>query len=210
MQLPPLPEIPEPLRGRQLVMIDGAHAGDPADAEAALAPLRELGPEIDTFAMVPSAALIRIHGDPEHPVPGLSDHAMLSSLPEKAVEAFVAAAGPGSGSTLLQAELRQLGGALGRPAARRGALAKLDAAFALFAVGIAMDDAMAAAAVRDAGRLVEAMQPWANGRSYLNFAETPTDVGTAYRDDDLRRLQAIRASVDPRGVMHANHQIVPA
>ena len=210
MQVPPLPEIPEPLRGRQLVMIDGAHAGDPAAAEAALAPLRELGPEIDTFGMVPSAALIRIHGDPEHPVPGLSDHAMLSSLPGEAVEAFVAAAGPGSGSTLLLAELRQLGGALGRPAARHGALAELDAAFALFAVGMAMDDAMAAAAVRDAGRLVEAMRPWANGRSYLNFSEGPTDVGTAYRDDDLRRLQAIRAAVDPSGVMHANHQIALA
>ena len=29
MQLPPLPEIPEPIRGRSIVMIDGAVQGDP-------------------------------------------------------------------------------------------------------------------------------------------------------------------------------------
>ena len=39
--MPPLPEIPEPIRGRQLVMIDGAVQGD--DAEAIIAPLRALG-----------------------------------------------------------------------------------------------------------------------------------------------------------------------
>lgn len=210
MQLPPLPEIPEPLRGRQLVMIDGAYAGEPATAEAVLAPLRELHPEMDMFGVMPSAGLIRIHGDPEQPVPGLSDHAMLSALPAEAVDAFVAAAGPGSGSSLLQAELRQLGGALGRPAPRHGALPKLDAAFALFGVGIAMNDATAAATIRDARRLVEAMAPWANGRSYLNFAEGPTDVSTAYREEDLRRLQAIRAGIDPDGLMHANHQVAAA
>ena len=40
MQLPPLPEIPEPIRGRSIVMIDGAVQGDPAVLE----PLRALAP----------------------------------------------------------------------------------------------------------------------------------------------------------------------
>ena len=51
MHLPPLEEIPAPLRGRSVVMIDGAVQGDPAVIE----PLRALAPEIDTFAMVPAA-----------------------------------------------------------------------------------------------------------------------------------------------------------
>ncbi len=73
-----------------------------------------------------------------------------------------------------------------------------------------MNDAMAAATIRDARRLVEAMAPRVNGRSYLNFAEGPTDVSTAYREEDLRRLQAIRAGIDPDGLMHANHQVAAA
>ena len=207
MQLPPLPEIPEPLRGRRLVMIDGAYAGDAAEAERVLAPLRELAPEIDAFGPMPPAGLIRVHGDPEHPVPGVSDHAMLDSLPPAAVEAFVGAAGPDSGSRLLVSELRQLGGALGRPAPSHGALPMLDADFALFSVGMGLDAAMAAAAAADGARLVAAMAPWTNGGSYLNFREVATDVASGYRGDVLERLRRIRAAVDPHGVMHANHQI---
>ena len=78
MQLPPLPEIPEPIRGRSLVMIDGAVQGDnPADV---IAPLRALGPEMDTFAMVPAPSLVRLHQDPEEPMPFVSDTALIDTL----------------------------------------------------------------------------------------------------------------------------------
>ena len=53
LQIPPLPDIPEYLRGRQIVVIDGAVLGTEDEANEILAPLRELGPEIDTFAHRP-------------------------------------------------------------------------------------------------------------------------------------------------------------
>src|SRR4029078_10869958 len=62
LQLPPFPDIPEPLRGRQLVMIDSAYARHEGDAAEVLAPLRELGPELDLFQTMPVDAIIRIHG----------------------------------------------------------------------------------------------------------------------------------------------------
>ena len=211
MQLPPIPEIPEPIRGRRLVVIDGAVNGDAARGRELLRPLRELDPEIDTWDMVPPVALSHLHGDPEHPVPGASGHAMIRELPSEAQEAFVAAAGPGSGSALLIAELRQLGGALGRPAPGAGALPQLDAAHALFGVGLAMNAEMAAQVVRSAERLTEAMGPWATGGSYLNFAEEPdTDTRTGYTPYAYRRLAAIKARVDPDDVLLANHSIRPA
>src|SRR5207342_923450 len=58
LQLPPFEEIPAPVRGRQLAMIDGAVLGDDAAAEEILAGLRALEPEIDTFARVPSSSLV--------------------------------------------------------------------------------------------------------------------------------------------------------
>ena len=42
---------------------------------------------------------------------------------------------------------------------------------------------------------------------YLNFTEKPTDAGTFYRPDAYRRLQAVKAAVDPDGVFRANHPI---
>ncbi|MDQ3410364.1 MAG: FAD-dependent oxidoreductase [Actinomycetota bacterium] len=207
MQLPPLEVIPEPLRGRQLVMIDGAWCGAPEHADAVLAPLRELAPEIDMFGPMPSVALVQIHGDPPEPVPYVSDHAMLGTLPPEAVDTFVAVAGPGSGSTLLMAELRQLGGALARTPAEHGALPMLEADKVLFGVGMAVDQAMAEASAVDARALTAAMAPWANGRAYMNFAEEATDPARAYGAEAHRRLHAIRAEVDPDGLLHANHPV---
>jgi FAD/FMN-containing dehydrogenase len=66
---------------------------------------------------------------------------------------------------------------------------------------------MAAQAERDAARLVTAMQPWVNGREYLNFAESAVDPARGYRAADYARLAAIRAAVDPEGRFVANHAV---
>ena len=69
LRFPPLPDLPPFLSGQQLCAVDGA-IDLPADAAAALlAPLRALGPTMDTFAVMPTAALGQIHLDPPGPVP---------------------------------------------------------------------------------------------------------------------------------------------
>jgi FAD/FMN-containing dehydrogenase len=207
MNLPPMPELPEFLRGRQLVVIDGAVLAEDARAEEVLADLRALEPEIDTFARVPSASLVRLHMDPEGPTPAVSASTLLADLPEAAVESFLALTGRGSGSTLLMAELRQLGGALGRPAEGAGALPMLDGRFALFAAAIAATPQMAAQGHADAVALVDALSSYSSGRDYLNFAESPVDVSASYPAETWRRLMGIRSAVDPSGVLRANHPV---
>ncbi len=207
MQLPPIEEIPEPIRGRNLVVIDGAVLADDARAEEILAPLRDLEPEIDMFTRMPAAALVRIHGDPEGPTPAISDSSMLSALPAEAIRALVATAGPGSGSSLLMAELRQLGGQLGRPHDGAGVLPRLEGQFVLFGAAMALSPEIAAQGQADATRLMKALAPWSNGRHYLNFAEAALDTSTGYAAADYARLRAIRAAVDPQGLFVANHRV---
>ncbi len=209
MNLPPLPELPEPFRGRRLVVIDGAVLESDSRAEEILAPLRELDPEMDTFARVEAASLIRLHMDPEEPTPAVSGSAILGGLPEPAVETFLALTGPESQSSLLFAELRQLGGALGRPAEQGGALPMLDGQFVLFNVAIAATPEMAERGHADATALVDALSPYATGADYLNFAEQPVQVADSYPQSTWRRLQAIKAAADPDGVFVANHPITP-
>ena len=74
LQLPPFEEIPAPIRGRQIVVIDGAVNDEDCMAEKILAELRALEPEMDTFARVPSASIVRLHMDPEGPTPGVTQH----------------------------------------------------------------------------------------------------------------------------------------
>ena len=99
LTLPPIPQVPEPLRGRPLVDITLAYAGGAAEGEPVVAPLRGLAPPVyDRLGEIPAAGLCRMAGDPEDPVPGLGAHAMLGALDDDAVAAFIAAAGPGSGA----------------------------------------------------------------------------------------------------------------
>jgi FAD/FMN-containing dehydrogenase len=195
LKVPPLPEIPEPLRGRAFVTIDGAVLASDDEAAEILAPLRALGPEIDTFATVPAAALSYIHNDPEEPMPALSAHRLLGELTAEAVDAFVAAAGPGSDSPLLMAELRHLGGALATSAPGHGALGRMDGAYLLFAVGVAASPEMVAALEPALPAFVDAMAPWDAGTRYLNFEERSVEPRRFFDDVTHRRLVRVRERV---------------
>ncbi len=207
LNVPPMPDIPEVFRGRHLAVIDGAVLDTDQRAEEILASLRALEPEMDTFARVPASSLVRIHMDPEGPTPATSASSMLARLPEEAVDRFLAAAGKGSGSTLLMAELRQLGGALGRQHPGAGALPQLDGQFLLFGVAIAATPEMEEQGQADASKLVDALAPYSNGRNYLNFAERPVEVRESFPADTWRQLAGIRSAVDPQGVFVANHPV---
>ena len=207
LHLPPLPELPDFLRGRSVVVVDGAVLGTDEEAAGILADLRGLAPEVDTFARVPAASLVRLHMDPEGGVPAVSDSVMLAELPDAAVEAFLAACGDRSTTSLAMGELRQLGGALARPAAGGGAVSHFDGAFLAFAGGMALTPEMGMQVAADALRLTGALSEWASGSAYLNFCENEVDPATAYGEHAWRRLQAIRSAVDPDGVFAANHAV---
>jgi hypothetical protein len=210
LQVPPFPDIPEIVRGRQFVVIDGAVIGSDAYANEVLAPLRALGPEIDMFAAAPPVALSHLHMDPEHPVPGIGDHALLSDVTAETIDTMIELAGHESGSPLLAVELRHLGGALGRIAPGAGARSRIDAPYVFFAVGVPATPELAAAIPGALEQLKGALTPWVAPGAYLNFAESPTDVSTTFDGDTFRELQAVKATYDPHNTIHANHEVQPA
>lgn len=114
LKFPPVPEVPALLRGQSFVVVEAFHAGDPRVADDVLAPLRALGPAIDTMAVVPVSELSAVHMDPDQPAPVYGDGMTLADVTPDTVQALVAAAGPHSGFPLLSVELRHLEGALGR------------------------------------------------------------------------------------------------
>jgi hypothetical protein len=145
--------------------------------------------------------------DPEGPTPAVSGSTMLGTLTDAAVDTLLEQSGPDSGTSLLSTELRQLGGALARPVEGGGALSSLDADHALFAVGIAATPELAARGRTDADRLVTAMRPFESGRTYLNFAEEPTDARSAFDELTWLQLKGIRSAFDPEDRFVANHRV---
>ncbi|MGN6202611.1 MAG: FAD-linked oxidase, partial [Solirubrobacterales bacterium] len=205
---PPIPELPEPLRGTPLLTIDAACIGTKEAGEAAIAPLRELGePIMDTFDQIPAAGLCRIHMDPENPVPGLGHHRVLRELPDEAIDAFVELAGPESNSPLLLTEIRQMGGALRRPDPHGGALSHLDADWVMFGIGMPMTPELGEAIEGHLDRFDDAMEPWSADGGYFNFAERPCDSDEILPPDVCSRLAEVKRKWDPHGRIVGNHAV---
>jgi FAD/FMN-containing dehydrogenase len=208
LTLPPLPEVPEPLRARPVVDITAAYAGPEEEGAELLKPLRELGdPVVDTFGAIPGAGLSAINGDPEEPVPGIGDGDLLRELSPDAVAALVEVAGADSGSPLLMVQLRQLGGALARASDDGGATSKLDADFAMYSVGVAMGPDVSRAVEAHVKRVREELRPWTAPTRYLNFVDAPAAAAQSFDPETFSRLQRVKAQYDPSGTFRANHEV---
>ena len=205
---PPVPDVPEPIRGVPLLTIDAACIGSQKEGEAWIAPLREIGETVmDTFAWMPASGLSRIHMDPEQPVPAIGEGRTIRELSDEALDAFVSIAGPESGAPLLLSELRHLGGALGRPAENGGALSHLDAGFAMYSVGTPMTPELGEAIPPFLEKVAETMRPWAAEGGYFNFTEDPCDVDAILPPDVCARLAEVKRRWDPDGRFVANHAV---
>ena len=208
VNIPPFPEIPEALRGGSFAVIELIWCGEPAKGERVIAPLRDLGAQMDTIATMPVEALQHLHMDPEEPVPGKGDGLVLHDAPEAAIEAIVEAGSREAGSALLSIELRNLGGALAHDDPAHGALSSIDGSYLMFAVGIAPFPDVARVVSGQVTALKEALTPWEGGQMYLNFAERKIDPQRLYAQDyTYRRLQAVKAKYDPYDVVQSNHPI---
>jgi FAD binding domain-containing protein/berberine-like enzyme len=210
LQFPPIDEIPEPVRGGKFAVIEVIYMGDEASGSDLVRPLRALGPAMDTIQPVEPVGITELHMDPPNPVPYTGAGQMLGPLDSAAIDRFVDAVGPESGSPLLSAELRHLGGALHRPQPHHGALSTFDADFLTFGVGMVLDEAMFRANRMQIEKLEEALGPYETGREYLNFTERPTDPARFYTPAVYKRLRQVKAAVDPSDVFRSNHPIPPA
>jgi hypothetical protein len=163
----------------------------------------------DTVATVPVESLSHLHMDPEEPVPGAGDGAVIDHLDARAVDELDRVAGAGSGSPLLSVEVRHLGGELQRPRAENGAIASIEGDYMMFAVGMTPTPDASHAVVEHVELVKDALAPWTASHMYLNFAETSRSAGSFWSETAYARLRRIKARVDPADRMHANHPITP-
>ena len=209
LHLPDAPFLPEHARGGSFAVVQGAFLGGEAEGRRLLAPVRALGPAIDTFAMVPPAVLGDLAMDPPEPLPIHLGHQMLSAVPAAAIDAVLAAAGPGSGSPLAMVQLRHMGGALGRVAPGAGARATLPGAVSLLGLGVTPDEESTLAVHAAVEQLERAVTPW-QGSEYPNFVERPSDASRFFDAATWQRLREVKATYDPDDLFRGNHRIPPA
>jgi FAD/FMN-containing dehydrogenase len=204
LQLPDAPFLPEHLRGRSFVLLEAAFIGSASDGAALLRPLRDLEPEIDTVAIMPTSDLSSVNMDPDFPLPYAGDGILLADLPPQAIDNLVDAF---VGSPLLHVEVRHLGGAAAIRSLDHGVLDAIDQPFVVFTFGLAPDADAYAAVDRHVRLLLGALGAWDSGRRYLNFAESRVDARSIFPEETYDRLLRAKARYDPTGIFLANHPI---
>jgi FAD/FMN-containing dehydrogenase len=208
LNAPPLPSVPEPIRGRPVVTIDFACLGSREEGTALLRPLRSLpGLLLEALQLMPASQLTHLHGDPEQPVPGIGDGFLIGELTAEAADAFLSVGGEGSESPLVSLEVRHLGAALATASADGGALASLDGEFALYGVGSPIDEDSGRAIRASLAAVADAMEPHRSAHAYLNFADLRADPGDAFDAATYARLREVKAAYDPDDLFRSNHPV---
>lgn len=207
LRFPPLPDLPDFLSGRTVVALDGASTLPDGESAALFRGFRALAPELDTFGRVPSAALVRLHMDPEQPTPTVGGGVVLRTLGDGAVQAFLDLVGPGAETGVFMAELRQLGGAVSRPSVTGGALDHLDGSHVALFVAVAPTPETARLGAEEIEGALTALQPWQSDQVFQNFADQPVDAHRIFEADTWERLQEVRAKIDPAGALVAHHAV---
>jgi FAD/FMN-containing dehydrogenase len=207
MRYPQAPNLPPFLSGRHVVVVDGASLAADDEAAAALATLRSLRPERDTFARSPVTGLVTLHGDPPGPTATVGYGGLVNELDDDGIAAFLSVVGPNAPTALRLAELRQLGGAAARPAPNGGAVSALPAPYLLYTSAPAQTPNLAAAGTEGTAALHAALRPWLHGQTYLNFTSGEFPVRNGFEPLAYDRLRGIRNRLDPDAVFLANHAI---
>jgi FAD/FMN-containing dehydrogenase len=211
--LPVIEELPEQLRGLPYVGVAGMWAGDPADGERAMQPLRELAtPLVDMSGRVDYLEFQRSL-DPFFPagvrrywkalyLDDLSDHAIHTTVGWSNRRA--------SNDTLVI--IRHCGGAISRIGAEDTAFGDRSSEWMLSIDSSWQDAADDAANVAYTRAFWDAAVPFSDGKTYFNFPGLLEDGDAAVRSSygaNHARLARIKAAYDPDNRFRLNQNIRP-
>jgi FAD/FMN-containing dehydrogenase len=201
LNLPPLPEIPESIRGKSFALVLVSVLGDEAEAARLLEPLRALGPAMDMVVPTAPEQLVELAMDPPNPMPGVAAHVAFDELTPEAVDAIVETVS--ASRTIAAAYVTLGGGASARPVPG-GALTAMEAPFLFFCAGLALPE-ISDAAMAEMAAVEAALAPYASTSLCMNFTERTTDPVRFFGPEAAERLRAIKREVDPAGRIVSAH-----
>jgi hypothetical protein len=201
MNLPPIEDVPEPLRGQSVVMVRGCYCGPVEEGEQYIAKWRaETEPLMDMVGPLPFAQVAMISMDPEGPVPGLSSGTWLKQLDDEVLDVLVTHAYPQQGPPpLMITEVRHVGGAKARADRYDSAIGHRETTLVLQLVGMTPTPEIYAGVRGSMDQFLHALEGHDDG-SYPNFiegAEARARVEEGYPPETYERLVAIKEQIDP-------------
>jgi hypothetical protein len=203
MNFPPIPGVPEFLRGQSFVMVRGCYSGLIGKGEELLQYWRTWQPPlVDDFKAMPFSQVAAISSDPLDPMPSLSSGAWLKDLDDETVETLIRFVVPqGQPPVLAFAEVRHAGGAISQVDPQSAAYGNRDAVYSLQVVGAAPTREIHATVKSHVANMKDALSSHLHGGVYLNFiegAEAREATKKGFSVDTFQRLQMLKEKYDPR------------
>ena len=198
--------------GRPYLTFAAVHAGDAAEGERLLRPLRDAGtPLLDASGVRRWVDVQRVF-DADYP-DGRRYYWKSTNVTELGDEAIgvIAAAGAQPPSDLSTVDVWHVAGAAARPV--DGAFATSSAAFLVNPEANWTDPAGDARSIRWVRHVVDGLAPFSDGTRYLNFAGFHEEETAQVRDsfgDHYERLARVKAQWDPHNVFRVNQNVRPA
>ena len=204
ISLPPLPEVPEPLRGTRVATVTACYAGPAGGGAAALGELmaRTSAPLVNACRPLTPADLGNLWNVPGTPIPSRIRGELLNGLPDEAVGELLGLAGQDPRSPLAMAEVRHLGGMFAQDPPGGGAIGRCEAPYLLESLGLAETPEADEAVRHTQQALSAALGPWTTGMTLPGFAQPPQDTAKrVYPPATRDRLRRVKDRYDPGGVI---------
>ncbi len=207
-RFPPMPELPELLRGRAFVSVDMTLLGSETEANRLLSRLRQLPAQVlDTVGVVPLSQLGGIAAEPVDPMPTQEYSELLHTLDDAAVDRLVDAAGTAADLPLAVVQIRHLGGALARARSEDGPNGAVTEQYSLFCLGVPVAPGLPEAIEAAFGEVRAALAEQRSGRTFFNFLGAESDLGSTFSAPARARLRRVKAATDPAGVFRSNRPV---
>jgi FAD/FMN-containing dehydrogenase len=213
LQMPSLPGVPEPVRGKRVLALRALALTDADKAERLLEPLLDAAgsPILGHAGMMPFAeAGMTLAGPPPQPMAARQHIDLFRTIPDDLIDTLINAMCDDARSPLTAIELRHWGGAMNRPPVDAGPVGHRDVPFSVIGTALYEGPESAGAVNTAVDNLANWMRPQATGGTFLNFLGDPAQTATAYTPADYQRLRAVKAMYDRNNVFRINHNIPPA
>jgi len=206
IRYPPLPAVPDQLRGRAVVAIMLAFTGSAERGTELVAPLRAVAaPLIDSLATIPAAGLADVAGDPTNPTPAFGHAALIDRIGIVETDALLAVAGPGVDTPLVSVEIRHLGGALRNGDPDPGAAGTLDAEGLFYSTAPVTSPQAEETIAAAQAQVAERVAPFSDARDTILTFDEQRPMRDSFTPAVADRLEAIARARDPEGLFVANH-----